>query len=283
MLNESLEFEKMPSKDFCTATDTIRLNKRNLCRVDFGKVKDICDKHGFGYSLVYQTFGGSNIEFILYYKTSIAESDYKAMRTSKDWNLLRLWSAEHIDKMLEMHQCVNELDIATDLFFDVSWSGNVGLFGSDNVRYKTYSRSCDTFETWERLNENYSLIYDFKMPRGVFLIVKTSHLKPDLSKCLFGFKIEDAFKVATELFPDKKLSIVDGNRMCDSNMDAYKAILIGEGMNQLGSLTIYESKSGAVQMGVRAVLGGETSTSLSATEYRKQIKDALEYIGVNRL
>jgi hypothetical protein len=89
--------------------------------------------------------------------------------------------------------------------------------------------------------------------------------------------------VATELYPGKKISIAKGKRACDTDTDAYKAILVGEGMNQLGSLTIYESKSGAVQMGVRAVLGGETSTSLSATEYREQIKDALEHIGVNRL
>lgn len=281
MLNESLEFNKMPSKDFCAATDTIRLNKCNLDRVDFDKVKGICDKYGFGYSLVCQTFGGSDIEFILYYKTSIAESDYKAMRSAEDWDLYRSWYTNHVGKMLAMHRCVNELDLATDLYFDVSWSGNVGLFGSDNVRYLTYTNSCERFETWEQLNKHYSLIYDFKMPRGVFLIVKTNHLKPDLSKCLFGFKIEDAFKVATELFPDKQLSIVWGKRTCDT--DAYKAILVGEGMNQLGSLTIYESKSGAVQMGVRVVLGGETSISLSATEYREQIKDALEHIGVNRL
>lgn len=281
MLNESLEFAKMPSKDFCTATDTIRLNRRNLDRVDFNKVKGICNKYGFGYSLVYSTFGGDDVEFILYYKTSIAESDYKAMRSAEDWDLYRSWYTHYIDKMLEMHRCVNELDLATDLFFEVSWSGNVGLFGSDNVGYKTYTNSCERFETWEQLNKHYSLIYDFKMPRGVFLIVKTNHLKPDLSKCLFGFTIKDAFKVATEIFPDKQLSIVEGKRTCDT--DAYKAILVGEGMNQLGSLTIYGSKSGAVQMGIRAVLGGETSTSLSATEYREQIKDALEYIGVNRL
>lgn len=283
MLNESFEFANMPSRNHCTATDTIRLNKRNLDRVDFNKVKDICDKYGFGYSLVYSTFGGDDVEFIIYYKTSIAESDYKAMRASKDWDLYRSWHTNHVGKMLAMHRCVNELDLATDLFFEVGWSGNVGLFGSDNVGYKTYSRSCDTFETWEQLKEHYSLIYDFKMPRGVFLIVKTQHLKPDLSKCLFGFTIEDAYKVATELYPGKKISIVKGKRTCDTDTDAYKAILVGEGMNQLGSLTIYESKSGAVQMGIRAVLGGETSTSLSATEYREQIKDALEYIGVNRL
>ena len=281
MLNENLEFAKMPSRNHCTATDTIRLNKRNLDRVDFGKVKGICDKYGFGYSLVRQTFGGSDIEFILYYKTDIKECDYKAMRSAEDWGLYRSWHSRYIDKMLEMHRCVNELDLATDLYFDVSWSGNVGLFGSDNVRYLTYTNSCERFETWEQLNKHYSLIYDFKMPRGVFLIVKTNHLKPDLSKCLFGFTIEDAYKVATELFPDKQLSIVEGKRTCDT--DAYKAILVGEGMNQLGSLAIYETKSGAVQMGIRAVLGGETSISLSATEYREQIKDALEHIGVNRL
>lgn len=281
MYEETFEFEKMPSKQFCTACDTTRFNRGNLNRVDFNKVKEICNKYGFDYSLVYSTFGGDDIEFILYYKTDISESEYKAMRDVKNWALYREWNDSLVAKRLAMHRCVNELDLATELYFEVSWSGNVGLFGSHNIGYMTYR---DThLESWEELKKHYSLIYDFRMPRGVFLTIKTYHLKPDLSKYLSDFSIEDAFKVATELYPSKPISIVKGKRASDTNMDAYRAILVGEGLNQVGSLTIWKSGGGIVQMGIRAVLGGETSTRLSATNYREQIKDALIYIGINKL
>lgn len=283
MYEETLEFATMPSKQFCTACDTTRFSRRNLNRVDLNKVKEICDKYGFDYSLVYSTFCGDDIEFILYYKTDISESEYKAMRDAKNWALYREWDNNLVAKRLAMHRCINELDLATELYFEVSWSGNVGLFGSHNVGYKTYR---DTYiESYAELKEHYSLIYDFRMPRGVFLTIKTRHLKPDLSKYLSDFTIEDAFKVATELFPDKvkELSIVTGKRAVDTNMESYQAILVGKGLNQVGSLTIRKSGGGIVQMGIRAVLGGETSEKLCATDYRNQIKDALIYIGINEL
>lgn len=279
MYEETFEFAKMPSKQFCTACDTTRFSRENLNRVDFDKVKEICNKYGFDYSLVYSTFGGDDIEFILYYKTDISESEYKAMRDAKEWALYREWNDNLTDKRLAMHRCLNELDLATELYFEVSWSGNVGLFGSHNIGYMTYRDT--NLESYDELKEHYSLIYDFRMPRGVFLTIKTYHLKPDLSKYLSDFTIEDAFKVATELYPNKPISIVKGKRASDTNMDAYRAILVGEGLNQVGSLTIWKSGGGIVQMGIRAVLGGETSTRLSATNYREQIKDALEYIGIH--
>lgn len=281
MYEETFEFAKMPSKQFCTACDTTRFNRGNLNRVDFDKVKEICNKYGFAYSLVYSTFGGDGVEFILYYKTDISESEYKAMRETKNRTLYHEWDDNLIDKRLAMHRCVNELDLATELYFEVSWSGNSGLFGSHNIGYMTYRDT--NLESYDELKKRYSLIYDFRMPRGVFLTIKTNHLKPDLSKYLSEFTIEDAFKVATELFPGKEISIVKGKRASDTNMDAYRAILVGKGLNQLGSLTIWKSGGGIVQMGIRAVLGGETSTRLSATNYREQIKDALIYIGINQL
>lgn len=281
MYEETFEFAKMPSKQFCTACDTTRFSRGNLNRVDFDKVKEICNKYGFDYSLVYSTFGGDDIEFILYYKTDISESEYKAMRDAKNWALYREWDDNLVGKRLAMHRCLNELDLATELYFEVSWSGNSGLFGSHNIGYMTYR---DTrLESWEELKEHYSLIYDFRMPRGVFLTIKTYHLKPDLSKYLSDFSIEDAFKVATELYPNKPISIVTGKRASDTNMKPYQAILVGKGLNQVGSLTIWKSGGGIVQMGIRAVLGGETSTRLSATNYREQIKDALRFIGINQL
>lgn len=281
MYEETLEFAKMPSKQFCTACDTTRFSRENLNRVDFDKVKEICNKYGFDYSLVYSTFGGDDIEFILYYKTDISESEYKAMRDAKNWALYREWNDNLVDKRLAMHRCLNELDLATELYFEVSWSGNVGLFGSHNIGYMTYRDT--NLESYDELKEHYSLIYDFRMPRGVFLTIKTYHLKPDLSKYLSDFSIEDAFKVATELYPNKPISIVTGKRASDTNTKPYQAILVGEGLNQVGSLTIWKSGGGIVQMGIRAVLGGETSTRLSATNYRDQIKDALIYIGINKL
>ena len=285
MYEETLEFATMPSKQFCTACDTTRFSRQNLNRVDLNKVKEICDKYGFGYSLIYSTFGGDGIEFVLYYKTDLNESEYNAkreeMKAKRDWALYREWNENLVDKRLAMHRCVNELDLATELYFEVSWSGNSGLFGSHNIGYLTYR---DTrLESWEELKKHYSLIYDFRMPRGVFLTIKTYHLKPDLSKYLSDFSIEDAFKVATELFPNKEISIVTGKRACDTNSDPYQAILVGKGLNQVGSLTIWKSGGGIVQMGIRAVLGGETSTRLLATDYREQIKDALIYIGINKL
>lgn len=281
MYEETLEFAKMPSKQFCTACDTTRFSRENLNRVDFDKVKEICNKYGFDYSLVYSTFGGDDIEFILYYKTDISESEYKAMRDAKEWALYREWNDNLTDKRLAMHRCLNELDLATELYFEVSWSGNVGLFGSHNIGYMTYRDT--NLESYDELKEHYSLIYDFRMPRGVFLTIKTYHLKPDLSKYLSDFSIEDAFKVATELYPNKPISIVKGKRASDTNMEPYQAILVGKGLNQVGSLTIWKSGGGIVQMGIRAVLGGETSTRLSATNYREQIKDALRFIGINQL
>jgi hypothetical protein len=287
MYEETLEFAKMPSHQHCSICDTERLRRVNLNRVDLNKVKEICNKYGFDYSLVYSTFGGDDIEFVLYYKTDLNESEFNTkreeMKAKRDWALYREWNDNLIGKRLAMHRCVNELDLATDLYFEVSWSGNSGLFGSHNIGYMTYR---DThLESWEELKKHYSLIYDFRMPRGVFLTIKTYYLKPDLSKCMFDFTIEDAFKVAKELYPSKanQLEIVTGKRACDTNSDPYQAILVGKGLNQVGSLTIGKSDAGVVHLGIRAILGGETSTRLNPARYREQIKDALAYIGINKL
>ena len=289
MYEETLEFAKMPSHQHCSICDTERLSRVNLNRVDLNKVKAICDKYGFGYSLVHKTFGSDGVEFVLYYKTDLNESEFNAkreeMKAKRDWSLYREWCDRYVDKMLAMHRCVNELDIETDLYFEASWSGNVGVFGSHNVCYLTYSRSCTSLRSWKELNEYYKLIYDFRMPRGVFLTLTTYYLKPDLSKCMFDFTIEDAFKVAKELYPSKanQLEIVTGKRACDTNSDPYQAILVGKGLNQVGSLTIGKSGAGVVHLGIRAILGGETSTRLNPARYREQIKDALAYIGINKL
>ena len=284
---ETLEFATMPSHQHCSICDTERLSRANLNRLDLNKVKAICDKYGFGYSLVHKTFGSDGVEFVLYYKTDLNESEFNAkreeMKAKRDWSLYREWCDRYVDKMLAMHRCVNELDIETDLYFEASWSGNVGVFGSHNVCYLTYSSSCTSLRSWKELNEHYSLIYDFRMPRGVFLTLTTYYLKPDLSKCMFDFTIEDAFKVAKELYPSKanQLEIVTGKRACDTNSDPYQAILVGKGLNQVGSLTIGKSGAGVVHLGIRAILGGETSTRPNPARYREQIKDALEYIGIH--
>ena len=174
------EFDNMPSIDYGTLLSE-RLCKKNKHRIDLDKVKEICDKYGFGYTFINSTFGGDDADFLVYYKTDINADYFKGLwKTDNDayWALREKYE----ETSLRLHQCIHELDEQTNLMFECGWSGNCGLFGSHDVKRQTYSGGSGLVG-WESIMDYWdSCIHDtlYHLKKGVYVIMYTRYLKPEI-------------------------------------------------------------------------------------------------------
>lgn len=180
------EFDNMPSIDCSTANETtIRIDTDHVDLIDWKKVKDICNKYNLDYTIISDTFcsyghvGNYKKDFILYYKLDITEEEYQALRKNGNYEEIRKIYINETNRILNLHNCVHELDEETLLYFNTGWSGNVGLFGSHDVKRKTYSH-CDTFTSWASiLDWWHPSIHDTlsHLRKGVYVMCTTSDYK----------------------------------------------------------------------------------------------------------
>ena len=178
------EFENMPS----IYNMGERLTTKSKDLVDWGKVDEIVKKYNFKYTLINSTFGCYEergvytTDFILYFKVFIDEDFYQEKVRNEEYDILHKWTnAERLIFQL-FHECVHELDEETELHFDTGWAGNVGFFGSDDVRRKSYSFG-DRLTPWATITNWYSpLIHDTnsKLQKGVYIMMSSSYLKKNI-------------------------------------------------------------------------------------------------------
>ena len=179
-LYENNEYNNMPSIGLRSNRE--RLTTKSVKQVDWDKVKEIVNKYGFKYCLISDTFcsygeyGVFRTNFVVYYQLPITNDWFEENKgTEVFWEKNR----EFYPIYKKLHDCVHELDEETELYFNCSWSGNVGPFASDDVERQTYSFG-DRVTTWKELiNEFPPTIYNInsQMKKGVYAEMCSKFLK----------------------------------------------------------------------------------------------------------
>ena len=181
-LYDGNEYKNMPSIGRgCGQRLTTKSNKV----IDWQLVDQIVKKYGFRYCLIQSTFGSYGergvyeTDFVLYYKTDISNDWFQQKRKNQEWEVLQEQGRRFADICFKMHDCVHELDEMTELGFNTCWVGNVGLFGSDDVRRTSYSGGSG-LSTWESItNWRSPLIHntELKLSKGVYIMMYSGYLK----------------------------------------------------------------------------------------------------------
>ena len=178
------EYPNMPSIDY-PMSYIMELTKRNRSVLDLDVIKEICSKYGFRYTFIDSTFAGDESHFILYLKTDLDADKYDAMRkniftSSKEEQMKYFALSDRYDStFMKMHDCINELDVKTQLYFRNGWVGNCGLFGSDDVNRVSYLGGRWLY-SWEQVNRWFSPnINDTmsKLSKGVYVMAESMYLK----------------------------------------------------------------------------------------------------------
>ena len=271
------EFDDMPSIDYWG--DSVELHKNNMSLVDWQEVGRICEDYGFRYAVMHGTYGNST-KVIIYEKVDIDPDAYRELSKKKDYAGMRQMAKEARPRYLQLHMCINELDRRTNLMFRTGWSGNCGIFGSNDVERRSYSYG-DYVTSWESFSDHFShYCYDTtNRPRkGVYLYMETDCAKIDTAYVFPDFTMEHALEVAQGLFPNETIELLTGKRQCDTESKPYQAIVVGKGVDQVGSLTFSKSKHDVVSMSCRVPLAGESSYKIKRDKLRECIKDAIEFM-----
>ena len=272
------EFDNMPSIDYFS--DRVSLSKNNTNLVNWQEVERICKEHGFVYTILHSTYGGSS-KVLVYEKVNIDPDVYKALHDAKDYDTMRKMEKEAAPRYLRLHMCINELDLMTNLYFRTSWAGNCGIFGSNDVRRRSYSFGGHV-TSWQELIDSYNSACYYtagaRPPKGVYLLMESSEAKIDTSYVFDDFTMESALAMAKEEFPKLRIEIQTGKRQCDGNCPSYQAIVVGSDKGQYGSMTFEKSSHGVVTMSRRAPLAGECTYKIKRDNLRKELREAIEFM-----
>lgn len=280
------EFANMPSIDYGTwRSDEICAKNKN--RVDFQLAKDICAKYGFGCTYINSTFGGDDADFVVYYKANIDADYYQKLCNSaygKDNNrddaqkLRDMWLG-HKDIFLELHKCVHELDEQTALMFECGWSGNCGVFGSNDVKRKTYNFG-DNIYGWKAITNIWSpLIHDtnYRLSKGVYILMSTRYLKsekqnsPELDETMEQTLLD---AVRNELSEEYTAKYEVGKRQYDK--ESYKALVIRYRHDEYCSMIRFSRDwLGRYSIYTARPLCGESSWIMDWENPREDIRTAL--------
>ena len=280
------EFENMPSVDYYIGSSP-DLCKRNQNRIDFNKVSEICKKYGFNYTLINSTFGGDGVDLMIYLKTNedVALFDKKYGNLTDDEKRLR-WKItdSYNDTYRKLHDCIHELDEQTDLLFHWGWCGNCGLFGSNDVKRKTYSFA-DGLHSWHNIISHWSpLIHDTtsKLSKGVYIYATASQLKPQPqnSPLMEDFEPIILEKVKELLGKKYKYSFEYGKRGCDTNTPSYKALVVryAENDGYCGMLRFNRDNVGRYFVTAAAPLCGETYWEMDWENPTEDLERALNHV-----
>lgn len=252
------EFDNMPSKDFYNSH--YRLCRENKNTIDWDEVNRIVNSFGLEYTLITRTFSNPFIDVVVYHK--IEEGD-------------DLPAYCHL-----LHNCIHELDVKTNLYWATSWNGNVGIFGSHDVKRQTYSFG-DRIWKWKNILNNWdSSIHDTKrvLREGDYLLMDTSYGKIMPKQVFNDFKVDNMISYMRSISPIHYINKEIGKTAAESN--SYEAVVIRDNDTHeyFGRITFDQDINNVVNMSVSAVLGGTYSTTLINDEYEDQIKRAVHYI-----
>ena len=282
------EFESMPSIDFRGANPPY-LTKRSGKRMDWDKVKEICDKYGFKFCTINNTFCGDNTEFVVYLKTDISVEHYNELykvydnsREDKE----RYWEMSHSYDWAfrKLHECVHELDEQTDLMFECGWSGNCGLFGSDDVKRKSYSFGSH-LTTWSYIIDRWApSIHDtrMKLSKGIYAMMTTRYIKPEIQNSPLVEDFEPTLiEIVRGLIGDKFTAKFEhGKRQCDTDTDGYRALVVryAENGEYCGMVTFNRDWMGRYHITSAAPLCGQSSWVMDWQNPTEDLKSAVYFV-----
>jgi len=280
------EFESMPSIDYRYANPPY-LTRANKGRIDWDKVKEICDKYGFKYCLIHNTFGSDRVDFVLYLKTNITTDYYdtcrKAYLDNKDkLGVFLSMRKEYEPTRIKLHECVHELDEETDLMFDCGWSGNCGLFGSDDVYRTSYSGG--DLVRWSSIIDWWSpCIHDTldNLSRGTYVMIHTPYIKPQHQESPLMEDFEPALLKMVQDIIGKKYTakFEQGKRQCDGNCEPYRALIVRTANkgDYCGMVTFSRDWMGRYHIKTAAPLAGESHWEMNWKEPLDDLKSAVLY------
>ena len=281
------EFSNMPSIDF-RGPNSPDLTADNIDRIDLDVVKKICDKYGFRFTTIYNTFSGNGVEFIIYFKTPIPAEQYnelyKSSLNSREDNK-RFWELQrkYNDIYIKMHQCVHELDEQTDLLFNCGWQGNCGLFGSHDVRRESYSFG-GHLTSWNSIIDRWSpCIHDTlsKLSKGIYALMSSNQIKPQFEN---SPKLEEyepiILKTIRECLDNNHTADFEmGKRQCDTNEEKYRAIIIRNSRKQYcGLIRLYRDWVGRYHVTYAAPLCGESHFVLNWKAPHDDVESIVHYL-----
>lgn len=178
------EYQNMPSIDFSYAENHRDLITENQNEIDWDIVKSICEKHGFGFTIINGTFGkqwvgdklGYSSEVVIYKKLDIDPKEYDRLEKDGDYDKIWELKGKYEPLMVKLHDCIHELDEETDLVFKTGWAGNCGLFSKYDCSYSfgniLYSWRY-IVDNWHPLiNDTYS-----KLEKGVYIFMTSRWIK----------------------------------------------------------------------------------------------------------
>lgn len=284
---ENNEYANMPSVDYSTVSAP-DLTTKTESRLDLAVIKEICDKYGFNYTFIYSTFCGNGSVFIVYHKTTLDVAEYE--NYSKNWGKLTqaqketYWAIEHRydDMYRRLHDCMHELDERTDLFFECNWVGNVGIFGSHDVKRQTYRGASDLYGWKDILNRWSPLIHDTnsKLSKGIYVMGYTRHLKPQPQNSPALAEYEPTLlKMVRDLIGDKyTANFEEGKRNCDTT--SYRALVVRRKRDNdyCGMMIIVRDFIGRYHIRCAAPLCGETYWEMDWENPSEDLERALDYI-----
>lgn len=248
-----LEFDSMPSSEFCTSTSPY-MDNTNLTDKDKVEIERICAKHGIGHVFINKTFGSRELTLVLYIRTdSPSVVDY-----------------------LSLHACINEIDNCTNVLFSCGWRGNCGIFADDNVRSVYYCGDC--FCKWDTILRIFPpTITDVrrKLKEGSYLIVDTHQIKLLRSNVFDGeFNVGDVVEYASKRFTTKCVGLEIGKRQCDSGRPPYECVVVRSTNGEyLGAMEFKQTQHGIVRMKTMRPLCGEQECDLSPLRWREQVEN----------
>lgn len=190
MKNTENEYSNMPSLDYCLSEQR-NIITANKDEIDWDLVKSICDKYGFGNTIITETCCkrwvgdkvGFGCEFLVYKKIDFDYREFEELEKTKQYDKIRELTKQYAPLMVKLHDCVHELDEKTNIVFNTGWAGNCGLFGSDNVMRKIYFGG-DYLYSWNRIVDIWSpLINDTntRLSKGVYFFITSRWIKTNHS------------------------------------------------------------------------------------------------------
>lgn len=252
------EFDNMPSLDFYNSH--YRLGRENKNTIDWDEVNRIVKSFGLEYTLISRTFSDPFIDVVVYHR--IVDGD-------------DLVAYCHL-----LHACIHELDVKTNLYWATSWNGNVGIFGSNDVRRQTYSFG-NSIWSWKSILNYWSpSINDTRrvLQEGDYLLMETSYGKIKTEQVFNNFNVDNMISYMRSISPIHCINKEIGKTAAESN--SYEAVVIRDNDTHeyFGHIKFDKDNNNVVNMSVSKPLCGTYSITLVNDGYEDQIKRAVHYI-----
>ena len=180
-------------------------------------------------------------------------------KVDSHWNQ---WHNDYAKKVCPSHKTLNEIVISKDTY-DLTLE--LKNYNEYKEKYTTILKCADAqflALITRILNEKYDKEMEYR---------KVNAWKGDID-------LESLAEQLQPLFPNVKISVRIGKRQNDGDCKPYKAIVVGEGVDQLGSMTLNIDHRGIGILTKRVPLCGESSCEVTNDSVLASLKGAVEFM-----